>query len=150
MYKHRNVWTRHRGDPHLQGGAVASSRTPTDCRHSTGQGAPARVFSLEAQGLLLVPRPWSLSLSKNPLFSMFTTAAQRPHCSSVFALSFISFPLLLRAQNVFTVRKMLMIMLSVWCVHGEKKQNTRAKKKELKIIKCLQVLWGGTGDDDTA
>lgn len=82
---------------------------------------------------------------------MFTMAALRPHCFSVFALSFISFPLLLLAQNVFTVRKMLMIMLSVWCVHGEKNKTQVIKKKDIKTIKCLQVLCGGgTGDDDTA
>lgn len=97
------------------------------------QGAPAWVFSLEAQGLLLVPRPRSRitgpSLSvENPLFNMFTMAALKPHCFSVFALLFISFPLLLLAQDVFTVREMLMIMSSIWCVHGEKKQNTRDKK----------------------
>lgn len=117
------------------GGAVASSRTPTDCRLSclpaerSHVGIQSGSTGPSSGASTLEPHYWSLSLSKDPLFNMFTMAAPKPHCLTVFALSFIYFPLLLLAQNVFTVRKMLMIMLSVWCVHGEKKQNTRDKKR---------------------
>lgn len=78
------------------------------------------VWKHRASFWCLGPRSRSLvpSLSKDPLFNMFTMAALKPHCFSVFALSFISFPLLQLAQDVSTV---LMIMSSVWCVHGEKK-----------------------------
>lgn len=41
-------------------------------------------------------------------------------------------------------------MLSVWCVHGEKKQNTRDKKGYKNYLMSANVMQGGTGDDDTA
>lgn len=55
--------------------AVASFRTQQTASTSAfRQGAPAWVFSLEAQGLLLVPRPWSRitgpSLCRKILFSI--------------------------------------------------------------------------------
>lgn len=77
---------------------------------------------------------------------MFTAAARTPRCSNVCAFVFRFFPLCyLLAQNLFTVREMLMIMLSVWCVHGEKKENT-IDKKHIKTVKCLQVFCvGGAG-----
>lgn len=81
MYvKHRNVWARDsRGNhpPHLQVAQSSLQWPPPEPQQTastpaTRRGAPAWVFSLEAQGLLLVPRPWSRitgpSLSKNPFF----------------------------------------------------------------------------------
>lgn len=79
---------------------------------------------------------------KNPLFNMFTMAARSHTVLGCLRCCSFSFPLLLLAQNVFTVCEMLMIMLSVWCVHGEKKNYTK-DEKEIKSIKCLQVLCRG-------
>lgn len=125
-------------------------QNPTDCRHSwpPGRVPPEWGFHLEAQGLLLVPRPWSRitipSLLKNPPFSMFTMAARSLTVLACLLCRSFSFPLLLLAQDVSRVRKMLMMMLSVWCVHGEKKNKTKHKDiKGYRSIKCLQVLCRG-------
>lgn len=133
MYvKHRNVWTRDRGNHpprslHLQ---WPPPEPPTDCRRSRPPPgwalATVLVFSLEAQGLLLVPRPRSsitgpFSLLKI-LFSESLPWLLRSRRFSVFAFLPISFPLVTTGTKCFLVRKMLMILLSVWCVHGEKKK----------------------------
>ncbi len=80
MYvKHQNVWTRDRGNHPSDLQAVHSSLQlpPPEPKQTAGtpaprQDAPVWVFSVEAQGLLLVPRPRSRitgpSLSKKSSF----------------------------------------------------------------------------------
>lgn len=105
-----------------------------------GDGA----LSLEAQGLLLVPRPRSRITGPPPrgkiLFSVCLPWPlwSRAVLACLLCCSFLS----LRSYWHKMFLKMLMIMLSVWCAWRVKTKYKRLKK----AIKCLQVLcriWGG-------
>lgn len=123
--------------------AGASSRThQTASISAPRQGA---LFSLEAQGLLLVPRPWSRITGPSLLlFNMFTMAALKPHCSSVFALLFICFPSVTIGTKCFLVRwKCWWYVVSLVCAWTEKSK--QEIKKDMKLFDVCKCYAGGGG-----
>lgn len=137
--------TRGNHPPLLQAALPSLQWPPPEPQQTASIPVPAmcgdRVLSLEAQGLLLVPRPRSRitgpppPLWKDPLFNMFTMAALKPHRFSVFALLFISFPSLLLAQDVFkSAHDNVVSLVCAWRV------KIKYKRFLKKAIKCLQVL----------
>lgn len=143
--KHWNVRTLDGGShpPHLQEAHSSLLWPPIPDRLPAlppgRQGAPRWVFSLESQGLLLVPRPRSHitgpSLSKNKptnnkknvLFSTCLPWLLWSHTVSACLLCFsFLFLLLLVAQNVFIVlkKKSHGNVVSLMCAWREKRNKT--------------------------
>lgn len=136
---------------YLQGPQLEPHQTASTSAHK--QRASTWVFSLEAQGLLLVPTPWSRVTGPSLSLSVDRSSFQNvyrgcPKAILVLRLLCCHFSSLLLLHKIILECVRCSCMLSVRCVHGEKihKRLKRQKKKQHMELFIVCKSCAGIGD----